>query len=529
MDYKNWIPHLKDPLVLSGFGLVVFVNAIFFKESLDGYKLIFLFILVLVLIVGGIIAYIAKNNGKELSGSSSAIKVENINQESSDGCQSVVAGRDSTINNISGVPPEVAKTLAKIVDEQKIDIAGRDTKILELEKNYKELDERFREREKDDTVAGKAKEMIEVGDFEGAEAILKDAFEKNKIEGENNLQVAAENAYEVAKLKILRLDYQGAMNFYKQAVELDQNNPMYLNDYGVVLSDLGKNKEALGCYEKVLKIDLDRFGRNSPQVAVDYNNIGCVYSDFGEHKKAIDCFEKALNIDIELYGENHPNVATRYNNIGSIQAFLGEHKKAIDYFEKALKVDLDTSEVSHPRVAIRYNNIGSSWCDLGDYKKAEDYFKKALKIDQEVYGELHPNIAIRYNNLGSVYKYLGEHKKAIDYLEKGLKIDIELYGGNHPNVAIRYNNIGLVYHELGEYDKALAYYEDAVKIDIETYGSNHKNLAIRYNNIGGVWLSLGDKSKAREYYEKSLEIYTACFGSDHPSAKNAKKILKNIG
>jgi hypothetical protein len=43
---------------------------------------------------------------------------------------------------------------------------------------------------------------------------------------------------------------------------------------------------------------------------------GCL-SDLGKHKKTIACYEKALADDLRVYGEQHPEVAIEYNNLGT--------------------------------------------------------------------------------------------------------------------------------------------------------------------------------------------------------------------
>ncbi|MBF0556254.1 MAG: tetratricopeptide repeat protein [Nitrospirae bacterium] len=79
----------------------------------------------------------------------------------------------------------------------------------------------------------------------------------------------------------------------------------------------------------------------------------------GESKKALEYYEKALKIDLNVYGENHPNVATEYNNMGNAWDIIGESKKALEYYEKALEILQKFYDDNHPRVRKIKNNINS--------------------------------------------------------------------------------------------------------------------------------------------------------------------------
>ena len=46
---------------------------------------------------------------------------------------------------------------------------------------------------------------------------------------------------------------------------------------------------------------------------------------------------KALDIQLNKLGKDHPDVASSYNNIGSIYAEQGKYDKAFEYYNKAFK------------------------------------------------------------------------------------------------------------------------------------------------------------------------------------------------
>ena len=72
-------------------------------------------------------------------------------------------------------------------------------------------------------------------------------------------------------------------------------------------------------YNKALQIDLEVFGDNHPDVAIDYNNLGMAYRDVGDKQKAVHYLKQALTIMNTVYGPDHPSVKIFQNNINSIK------------------------------------------------------------------------------------------------------------------------------------------------------------------------------------------------------------------
>ncbi|MBF0465062.1 MAG: tetratricopeptide repeat protein [Nitrospirae bacterium] len=215
-----------------------------------------------------------------------------------------------------------------------------------------------------------------------------------------------------------------------------------LNNYGLILDDLGEYEKATGYYEKALRILLKVYGENNPYVAAGYSNLGVTWKKLGKYKNAIEYYEKSLNIFLNVYGENNLYVAGSYNNLGAAWSGLKEFKKALEYFEKALSIDLKVYGENHPTVARDYNNLGAAWDSLGKYDEAIEYYEKALGIYLNIYnGENHPAIAISYNNLGGAWKNLGEYDKAIGYLDKALKIYLMFFDKSHPDVQTTLRNL----------------------------------------------------------------------------------------
>ncbi len=240
--------------------------------------------------------------------------------------------------------------------------------------------------------AADALKKYEQGDFKDAEKLFAQELSQGK-------ERAASAAYYLGNIKSLKLDFEKAAEFYTKATQLSPNNTNYLNEAGLILSELGKYLNAIEYHQRALSIDQRVYGERHLYVAIDLNNLGIVWSDLGKYEKAIEFHEQALSIYKEVYGERHPDVA-------------------------------DT-----------LNNLGSDWYNLGKYEKAIEFFKQALSIKKEVYGESHPDVADALNNLGIAWKRLGKHDKAGPYILMAHQIYSDVLGNDHPKTKMVARNL----------------------------------------------------------------------------------------
>lgn len=276
----------------------------------------------------------------------------------------------------------------------------------------------------------KAQEYIAQDEFEAADALLDQARAEQT-------QQLAQTLFVQAQLNKDALNYYKAYELSIQAIALEPNSDLYLNQAGFQAATLGEYEQALKYYSQALEISIKR--ESHSHVAILKNNIGLVFKALGKYEQALELFRDALEKDIIFYGESHPKVAIRKNNIGLVYEALGEYYKALDYYKQALEISINRD--SHLQMAIYKNNIGMVYKELSEYDKALKYFKEALEIDITNYVESHPNLAIRKNNIGGVHEALGEYDRAMESYQEALEIFKLSFDDDHPNIQIVQHNI----------------------------------------------------------------------------------------
>src|SRR5919197_943960 len=97
------------------------------------------------------------------------------------------------------------------------------------------------------------------------------------------------------------------------------------------------------------------------------NNKGLALEKLGKNKEAIIYFDKALAVE--------PNYATALNSKGVALTNLGNYSEAISYYDKALAIEPDD--------ALALNNKGVALANLANYYEAIKYIDKALAIEPD--------------------------------------------------------------------------------------------------------------------------------------------------
>lgn len=150
--------------------------------------------------------------------------------------------------------------------------------------------------------------------------------------------------------------YREAEAILKGLLSSDPDNPVFLYNYGMLLSDIGRLKESISVLNSASKIDT-----NNANV---WNALGVAYSRSGEGKKAIEALKKS----IELEPENPYTL----RNLGGLIAH-DSLKEAIPYLEKAASTLPNDIQAQY--------GYGLALYETGDYTKADAILKHAVDID----------------------------------------------------------------------------------------------------------------------------------------------------
>ena len=189
-------------------------------------------------------------------------------------------------------------------------------------------------------------------------------------------------------------DWQGAVDSYKKALELDPGNATIYIRYSATLADVGRYKEALPLAEKAVELD--------PVSKSSLHNLGWTNLVAGNFRKSTEAFGKGLEL--------HPNwiwgnIKKAYGHV-----YLKEYDKALAHAARAEELFQDGwgSELLQVTLVFIYKNCGET-------EKANAVTNRFLKYAAE-------NTLEDPWNLSFIYYLNGDFQKAIEWEQKTVEL-----------------------------------------------------------------------------------------------------------
>ena len=298
----------------------------------------------------------------------------------------------------------------------------------------------------------------------------------------------------VGEYYIDKNDSDNAVNFFREAVQLDPANPIAPKGLSEALSLKGNEllvkdqaKAAQDLFQEALKFN--------PNNAVAYYGLAEVYSNkdaddksSDNDQKSIENYEKALSLDKDL--------TEIYVPLGILYYQAGNIAKADSLLTKAVASDQDLAETQFFLGLVRYaqnnNEVALAAFEKAIQLKAdfaEAYYYKGEALDRlgrselavaayEKALELKPTYFEAAFDLGSENYKLGRWDKSIEAFEKAHKL-------NNANVQL-YINLGDAYRMAKDYEKAESNYNLAVSFFERMPDFDKTDKADTYNKIGYV-------------------------------------------
>ena len=159
----------------------------------------------------------------------------------------------------------------------------------------------------------------------------------------------------------IRLHSQGnikeASKNYKSLVEEGISDPIVFSNYGMILRDLGKLKEAEILTRKAIRI--------KPNYAPAHNNLGRILTDLRKFNEAEASIRKAIKFK--------PDFAIAYYNLGKVLSDLNNLEGAVLNFKNAINLKFGFTEA--------YDALSSVLEKLGRHKEAQESFQKILSLN----------------------------------------------------------------------------------------------------------------------------------------------------
>ena len=262
-----------------------------------------------------------------------------------------------------------------------------------------------------------------------------------------------------------------ASKYYKEFIDKGFKDERVFSNYGIILQDLGKLREAELSQRKAIELN--------PNFANAYYNLGIILIDLGNLQEAEVSTRKAIEIN--------PDLAMAHYNLGIILKHLGNLKESELSYLKAIEIK--------PDYAMAHNNLGGILNNLGKLQEAKLSYLKAIEIK--------PDYAMAHNNLGGILNDLGKLQEAELSTRKAIEIN--------PDLAEAHYNLGGILNNLGNLQEAEVSTRKAIEINPDLAKAYYQLSLLKDFDENKIWQNqLFSKSILNSKLKKDqIDIYFA--------------------
>jgi serine/threonine protein kinase len=251
------------------------------------------------------------------------------------------------INSPGPLPPHIPKGLRDIVEKSlQKDIARRFQTAKEMREALERAWHDFRELGERETI--KRQDRLE---RERQHREIEQEAEQQRNE------LLAEDYFNRARECYAKQDYDGTIQNYDKAIELNPQDADAYNNRGIAYYYKGNYDQAIKDHNKAIELN--------PQHVNAYYNRGLAYRNKGDYDQAIKDYNKAVELN--------PQDADTYNNRGFSYYLKGDFQQAVKDFSKAIELN--------PQHAKAYNNRTNVYEKLGQTAKAAADRRKAQEVE----------------------------------------------------------------------------------------------------------------------------------------------------
>ncbi|MFK8006938.1 MAG: tetratricopeptide repeat protein [Saprospiraceae bacterium] len=253
-----------------------------------------------------------------------------------------------------------------------------------------------------------------------------------------------------------RNNYQEALKFFQQNIDLSENFPEEVEDSKMarVYTQISSIYQVHGDYKKAFNNQMQSLlicekNDDLDGIANAQYNLGTIFFYQNQFERSREHYEKAKVICDKLKEERL--IYSCLAALGSVNEKLGESEKSLEYNKKSL--ELATKLNYKTGIAYAKGNIGSNYLSVNDFAKAEKYCKEAIfiKLDlEDSYGAIGSKI-----DLAKVYLAWNKPKEAVVVLDQALEMSKMVESKSRQSDI--YKTLSAVYEQLDNASKALDY------------------------------------------------------------------------
>ena len=267
---------------------------------------------------------------------------------------------------------------------------------------------------------------IEEGEYELAESIFLQLYEKRKALIGKKDPVTWGTLYDIATVYMLQERYELALPLLKECIEYSEQE----------------------------------YGKTHQQHLIYVGTLGQLYGNLKQYELALPLLEECVNQGKQLLGEDHPNVIVYLNNLAIHYNNQNHFNQALVILEEVYSKTKAVYGDRHPDTLQVLSNLAALHENMDHIDTAIALYEECFKKRSEILGEHHINTMLMFDALTWICHRTGHSNPSIPvtYEECIEKMKIGL-GENHRIVLSCIRKLGKLHEDKGKLEQALSFYE----------------------------------------------------------------------
>ena len=454
-----------------------------------------------------------------------------------------------------GIPEGAFKSIWSKLEQNALSVDTISILLQIRTDRIKQLENELDFRDKNDSIALKAKKMIDRGSFDSAESILTDDYESDK-------RHIAYKAYSIGILKETDLKFIEASKFYKDAVEDDSNNFEYRYSYSLNLfvnqnldGSVSQLKKSLYLYEKNRVSDTNKYYNLNSYLSSVYKVFRDMDSAVKYTRKCIEVVQNGTSYNVKL-------LAKAYNDLAEDYRVENQYDSSIFYFNKSLNILFDyeknkpiTRESAHidsDRSLIKMNLPSSEKINRDNFQelyteyrnKSEQLFRRsvddsallmerrALFVLSKAFDKNNFSIGMEYREIAKIFTDEHSYDSANIYLNLALNIFRRSSYFKNVIATLYYDKGTNFYLENSQYDSAIYFLNSSLQLLLAEKYKSKSDIKSIYTQLGNAWNARGINYRIRNEFENAYCCFSKAkfyWGKDKNNLRGKVLYYLNIG
>jgi hypothetical protein len=220
------------------------------------------------------------------------------------------------------------------------------------------------------------------------------------------------------------------------------------------LIGIGNYDTARVVQEHICDDVIQRVGRNSSEVAVEFATFFYIVGEAGNPAEARDGFAGLLN-GCRDRAPDDPFILLLRSNVARWTGAAGDPATACDIYADLLPIMERVFGPTHPRTLTAKYNYAAWIADAGDPVKSRDLYITLLPAYEEKFGLTHPETLGVQANLAFITGMAGDPQRACELYADLIPVMETILGPAHPKTLVDRTNLAYITAQVG--DLASAY------------------------------------------------------------------------